>query len=115
MIEINNVITIFSLLAASISIIGVIITLYDRKKFTEGLKNTYNAKELELRQKDNKHQLAQQKFELEKKKHDAMEKWKKFGFGLKLLDLIFPKEEIIEEYEEERKAKLMRKYLYYNE
>ena len=82
---------IITLLAAVISLAAALITvLYDRKRLKDGVKNTSDVLELELKQKEieNKIQLEQQKLELERKKQEAREKWKKFDAGLRLLDLI---------------------------
>ena len=94
----NMFVTIISLAAAIIGFVVAIITIYDRRRLKDGIKNTYDAKLLDLR----KTQIEQDKLELERKKLEARNKWKNTEFGLKLLDLLFSRdEEIIEEYVEE--------------
>ena len=90
--DINFLATILGLLAAIITLVSVMVKIWhDNKTLKDGIRKTYDAKELELKQREinNKALFAQQKLELDKKKHEAREKWKNAEFGLKLLDLIF--------------------------
>lgn len=102
--DINFLATIIGLLAAVITLVSVLMKIwYDNKMLKDGLRKTYDAKELELKQReiDNKALFAQQKLELDRRKHEAREKWKNAEFGLKLIDLIFShSNEDEEEYDE---------------
>jgi len=88
MIDSNMLVNIISIIVTIISIVVAIITMYDRKRIKDGVKSASDAFELELKRTENKTQLEQQKLELERKKHEAREKWKNFEAGLKFIDLL---------------------------